>query len=104
MIAGGIGTLDIAELALKTEIDNFSHILGLEFLAIDLRIFLFRTIAVDGIEHLGETAAKFDAQAAVGAEAENALHLGAQIPFVKVSFVRRIIGGIVAHESLLQEL
>src|ERR687892_922680 len=60
MIAWRVWTLDVTKLALKTEIDDLSHVLRLEFLGVDLGVFAFRAVIVDRIEHLRKTAAKLD--------------------------------------------
>jgi hypothetical protein len=65
MIARRVWTLDVTELALKTEIDNLFQIFRLEFLGVDLGVFAFRAVIVDRIEHLRKTAAKLDTHAAV---------------------------------------
>ena len=104
MVAGRIGTLDVTEFTLETEIDDLLYILRLELFGIDFRILFFGAIGVDGVEHFGKAAAKFYAQTAVGTEAENTLHLGAQILFIKVSFVRWIVGRNIVHDISRSDL
>jgi hypothetical protein len=75
MIAGSVRTLDVTKLALETEINYLVDILGLELFGIDLGIFLFGTVCIDGVEKFWKATAVSHAQTAVGAQAENAFLL-----------------------------
>jgi len=72
VIPRSVRTLDVAKLALKTEIDDFVYVLGLELFGIDLGIFLLRTVGVDSVEKLRKAAAVSHAQTAIGTHAKDA--------------------------------
>ena len=75
MVARRIRAFDIAELALETEIDDLADVFGFQLLGIDFGVFFFRAVVIDGIEQLGKTAAKLDAEAAIGTHAKYAFGL-----------------------------
>src|SRR6266850_8483028 len=97
VIPGSVRTLDVAKLALETEIDDLVYVLGLELLGFDLGIFLVRTVGVDGIEKFRKATAVSHAQTAVGAEAKDAFGFRAQVFLVVITRIGRVISGIVAH-------
>jgi hypothetical protein len=98
VIAGSVGTLYVAQLALETEIDDLIDVLGLELFGIDLGIFLIRTVGIDSVEKFGKAAAVSNAQTAVGAEAKDTLLLRAQILCIVITGIGGIISGIIAHK------
>ncbi len=100
MVARCVWTFDVAELALKTEIDDFLYVLGLEFGCVNFRVLPLGTIVIDSIEHCREAAAIFNAHAAVGAEAKDPLHFGAEILWVVISGVGRVVSRLICHGSV----
>ena len=97
MVAGCVRTLDVAELALETIVDDRTDVLGLEFFSVDVGVLTLDALVVDGVEEFGKAAAEFDAHATIGAKAENPLRFGAQILLIVVARVGWIVGRIIAH-------
>jgi len=67
MIARCIGTLDIAKLALKTEVDDLADVFAFNLFRINFGLLALRAVVIDGIEHLWKTAAVFNAHTAIRA-------------------------------------
>jgi len=97
MVARCVGAIDIAELTLKAEVDDHFHIGGLELDSVDLCVLLIRTVAIDRVEQLGKTATEFIAQAAIRAQLENPLDLGAEILCIPELWVDGVVGRGFGH-------
>jgi len=92
--AGSVRTLDVAKLALKTEVDNLVDVRGFQFLGVDFGVLLVGAIAVDGVEKLRKTAAVTHAETAIRTDAENPFGLSAKVFSIVVTRVRWIVGRV----------
>jgi hypothetical protein len=84
-IVGGVGTLDVAELALIAGIDDELGFLRGE--GADVAI-----MAIDGVEELGKGGAEIEAEPAAMTDLEDALEFLGQGGLVPVERVVRIVG------------
>ena len=67
VIARGVWTVDVAEFALKAEIDDDLHIFWFQFFRVNGGVLVFCAVTINSIKKFRKTAAKFVAQTAVGA-------------------------------------
>jgi hypothetical protein len=91
VISRRIRTIDVAEFALKTQINDGFRILGLEFGDVYLGILFLCAVPIHGVEEFRKAATELDTKAAVGTELENTLNLRAEVSLIPEFRVDRII-------------
>lgn len=99
MIAGCVGAVNVTELALKAQVNNYADIGRLEFLGIYLSVLFICAVGIYCLEELGEAPAKLVAEPAVCAQLEDSLDLRAQVFFLPKSRVDRVVSRCDSYEE-----